>query len=265
MSKIHPNTLITYKKEQKKITMLTAYDALTASLLDEAGIDVILIGDSLGNVFAGHQNTLPVTLDHMVYHTQAVSRATSRALILADMPFMSYHITPKQAKTNAGRLIQEAGAGAVKMEVAPGTIKAIAEVIKIGIPVMGHIGLTPQSIHQLGGYKIQGKTNEAAEELKKQIKTLESIGCFAVLLELMPTQVAKMLTDSVKIPTIGIGAGPHCDGQVLVTQDLLGLTPTHPKFVKTYTNQRKDTLNAIKNYIQDTQKNTFPNTENSYI
>lgn len=265
MGQRHPSAMIEMKQKGQKIRMLTAYDVLMARLLDQVGVDMILVGDSLGNMFAGYDNTIPVTMDQMVYHTQAVCRGVSRALVVADMPFMSYHVSVEEAKRNAGRLIQEGGAHAVKMEWVSGAEAAIEAVISIGIPVMGHVGLTPQSVYQLGGYKVQGRSEEAVELLLSQAKALEKAGCFAVLLELVPAEVAQKVTALLSVPTIGIGAGVGCDGQVLVTQDVLGMTDAKlPKFVKPYASLHTEMTDALEQYLSDVSAGVFPGEAESF-
>ncbi|MBT5856141.1 3-methyl-2-oxobutanoate hydroxymethyltransferase [bacterium] len=249
----------------EKLTMLTAYDYTMARLVDGADIDMILVGDSLGNVFAGHDSTLPVTVEDMIYHGRAVVRGTQNALVVIDMPFLSYQTSTLSAKENAGRLIKETGAGAVKLEVNPSQLDSVKGIIDMGIPVMGHIGFTPQAVHQIGGYKIQGKTEEAAQELLTLAQELEKIGCFAVLMEMVPSSVSKTITDSLSIPTIGIGAGPHCSGQVLVTNDLLGLTlGKTAKFVKAYAQVAETSTTAIQAYKADVDSGQFPTDAHSY-
>lgn len=254
------------KSKQEKITMLTAYDYLTASLLDDVGVDIVFVGDSLGNVFSGFSSTLPVTMDAMIYHTQAVSRGVKNAFLLSDMPFMSYQVSIEQALENAGRLIQEGGASGVKIELNAATKHIAKAVVDAGIPVMAHLGLTPQSIHQMSGYRIQGKDDAAANEMITLAKELETMGCFSVLLELVPTSLATSITNALSIPVIGIGAGAYCDGQVLVTHDLLGLTLNEatPKFVRRYANLSNDIKKAVNEYVVDVKAGLFPNNEESY-
>src|SRR5580704_5388947 len=222
--KVWPLRLKEMKQRGEKIAMLTAYDAMMARLLDRAGIDVLLVGDSLGMVLLGYQTTLPVTMDAMVHHTAAVSRGAERALVVADMPFLSYQISLAEAVRNAGRLVQEGGAKAVKMEGGRAVLETAARLVDIGIPVMGHLGLTPQSVNRMGGFRQQGKSKEAAQRLVEDAKALEAAGIFAIVLESIPADLAKTVSAELNIPTIGIGAGPHCDGQVLVSYDVLGLT-----------------------------------------
>ncbi|RAP34343.1 3-methyl-2-oxobutanoate hydroxymethyltransferase [Candidatus Marinamargulisbacteria bacterium SCGC AG-439-L15] len=265
MSKITPITLLKKKATAEKITMLTAYDYPTAQYIDQAGIDMILVGDSLGNVFSGHENTLPVTLEDIIYHTKAVKRGVQNSLIIADMPFMSYHISKEQAKENAGRLVKEGGCGAVKAEINVSQLSHIEAIIQTGIPVMAHIGFTPHAIHQIGGYKVQGKNEEDAQVLIEFAEALESIGVFAITLEMVPQTVAKEITEILKIPTIGIGAGPDCDGQVLVTNDLLGhQSNVSPKFVKPYANLGETIQTALETFKQEVSEGEFPDETHSY-
>jgi len=252
------------KEEGRKITMLTAYDYPTAVILDEAGVDIILVGDSLGNVILGYANTIPVTMDDMVRHCAAVSRGVKRALVVGDMPFMSY-ATIDLAVKNAGRMVQEGGAEAVKLEGGREVSQIVKVLVDNGIPVMGHIGLTPQSIHKFGGYKVQGRTAEAAKKLVEDAETLEKAGVFSIVLECIPWQVAKMITEEVSVPTIGIGAGAHCDGQVLVTHDLLGFFEGfQPRFVKKYANIRQYIKEAVGKYLEEVRSGEYPTLEHSY-
>ncbi len=253
------------KKESKKITMLTAYDYPFAHIVDEAGIDAILVGDSLGMVVQGLENTLPVTMDEMIYHTKMVSRAVKNAMVIGDMPFMSYQAGIGDAVRNAGRFLKEAGASAVKMEGGAEIVEHIKAMTKSDIPVMGHIGLTPQSIHRMGGYKVQGKTDDSAKRLVDEAHMVEDAGAFSLLLEAIPMNLAEKITQKLSIPTIGIGAGPHCDGQVLVLHDVIGLFERFvPKFVKQYMNVKKDVLSAIRKYREDIEKGVFPSDEQSF-
>ena len=253
------------KTRGEKIVMLTAYDYPTARILDQCGIEVLLIGDSVGNVMMGLDNTLPVTTDEIIYHTRAVVRARKRALVVADMPFMSYQVSTQHAKQEAGRLIKEGGAEAVKIEGGEnieGVIKAICD---IDIPVMGHIGLTPQSIHRMGGYKVQGKEARQREKLLADAVAVERAGAFSLVLEAIPLKLAKEITGTVKIPTIGIGAGLHCDGQVLVIHDLLGLSgKIRPKFVKQYAHLETDITRAVKAFRSEVKKEKFPSDKQSF-
>jgi 3-methyl-2-oxobutanoate hydroxymethyltransferase len=253
------------KEKGKKIVMLTAYDTPTASILSECGVDMILVGDSVGNSLLGYESTIPVTLNAVIHHCAAVARARPDALIVGDMPFMSYKVSEEQALENCARMLQEGGAEAVKIEGAGRVASIVHSVVDAGIPVMGHIGLTPQSIFQVGGYRVQGRTADMAENLVKQAKSLEDAGAFSLVIELVPTETAKLITEAVSIPTIGIGAGPHCDGQVLVLWDMLGLFEDFkPKFVKKYTNIREVIKNAVKQYSDEVRNGTFPDTEHSF-
>jgi len=262
------NTIIDIKKkkiEDKKIVALTAYDYPTANLVDEVGIDLVLVGDSLGMVVLGYETTLPVTMDEMIHHTKAVVRGCKKALIVADMPFLSYHADINEAIKNAGRFIKEAGAQAVKLEGGSERLEAIKAIIGTGIPVLGHLGLTPQSVHQIGGYKVQGKDKKIAEKIIKDARLLQKAGCFALVLECVPALLAKLISEELKIPTIGIGAGPQCDGQILVIHDLLGINKGHiPKFVKKYFEGYKLMLEAVKEYKKEVQGGLFPLKEHSF-
>lgn len=260
-----PKRFIDLKKQGKKITMLTAYEAFFAQLIDQSNLDAILVGDSLGNVFAGYDNTLPVTMDQMVYHTQTVARATDRITIVADMPFMSYEASIQSAKENAGRLIKDGGAQAVKLEIGKTGLDAAKAIMDMGIPVMGHVGLTPQSVYQQGGWKVQGKTDEDSEKLCETVLQLQEAGVFAIVLELMPATVAEKISSLLQIPTIGIGAGNACDGQILVTQDLLGMTDRAlPKFVKQYASLYPTIQSALNQYREDVTSGTFPAKSESF-
>jgi len=253
------------KKKGKKIVMLTAYDAPTASILSECGVDMILVGDSVGNTLLGYESTIPVTLDDVIHHSAAVARAKPDCLIIGDMPFMSYKVSIEQALENCSLMLQEGGAEAVKIEGAGRAVDTVRAVVDTGIPVMGHIGLTPQSIFQLGGYRVQGRTAEMTEALVEQAKALEDAGAFSIVIELVPSETAKVITESINIPTIGIGAGPHCDGQVLVLWDMLGLFEDFkPKFVKQYANIRNVIKVAVKEYSEEVRKGVFPESEHSF-
>ncbi len=249
----------------EKITMLTAYDFPMASILDESDIDIILVGDSLGNVVLGYQSTLPVTMDDMVRHTQAVARGVQRAMIVADMPFLSYQVSSESALANAGRLLKEADAQAVKLEGGREHAEIVHKMTYAGIPVMAHLGLTPQSVNQLGGYKVQGKNEDAAETIIRDAKILEEAGAFSLVLECVPEKLASDITAALSIPTIGIGAGVHCDGQVLVVNDMLGISDRMtPKFVKKYANLNQAIKDAVKQYIADVKTSAFPDDEHSF-
>ena len=253
------------KNSGKKITALTAYDYSFAKLLDATDIDIILVGDSLGMVSLGHENTLSVTLENMIDHTRAVKRGAQRALVVGDMPFMSYQVSVEQAVTNAGRLIQEGGASAVKLEGGARMADRVQAIVQAGIPVMGHIGLTPQSVHQFGGYKVQGKNYLDSRQIRQDARDLQNAGIFAVVMEGIPGELAEEITAELKIPTIGIGAGLHCDGQILVLHDLLGLTQDFvPKFVKQYAQLADILKSAVSEYIQEVRTETFPGQEHTY-
>lgn len=253
------------KRTGKKITMLTAYDYPIARLVDEAGIDCILVGDSLGMVVLGYESTVPVTMDEMIHHSKAVRRGTKYAFLIGDMPFMSYQISREEAVRNAGRFMKEAGCDAVKLEGGDEVLDVTKAIIDAGIPVLGHLGLTPQTISKLGGYRIQGKDAEAAKKIIDQALRLERAGCFALVLECVPDEVAKMITEKLSIPTIGIGAGPDCDGQVLVTNDMVGLFDRFvPKFVKQYVKLSASILDGIKRFKEDVEAVRFPDKEHSF-
>jgi 3-methyl-2-oxobutanoate hydroxymethyltransferase len=263
--KITVKDLTDMKRAGEKIAMLTAYDFPAAEILDEAGIDIILVGDSLAMVALGFDNTLPVTVDAMVHHTQAVSRARPSALIIGDMPFMSYQASVADGVRNAGRLVKEGGAEAVKLEGGKHMLEIIRGILRASIPVMGHIGLTPQSIHRMGGYRVQGKSEREAGELVEDAHRLEEAGCFGMVLEGIPWQVAERITREVGIPTIGIGAGPRCDGQVLVSNDMLGIFQGFtPKFLKRYADLRSEMRKAFEEYIKEVKDGSFPQLEHSY-
>ncbi|MFA4982574.1 MAG: 3-methyl-2-oxobutanoate hydroxymethyltransferase [Candidatus Omnitrophota bacterium] len=256
--------LMDKKRGRKKITMLTAYDYPMARLEDEAGIDMILVGDSLGMVVLGYDSTLSVTMDDMIRHTQAVRRGTKYAFLVGDMPYKSYE-NAKDAVANASRFMKEAGCDAVKLEGGTESLEAAEAIINEGIPVMGHLGLTPQSIEKLGGYKVQGKTAEAAKVIIDDAKKLEKVGCFGLVLECIPTAIADIITNELKIPTIGIGAGPGCDGQVLVISDMVGLFDRFtPKFVKKYIKLSPMILEAVKNYKKEVEEGKFPSEEHTF-
>jgi 3-methyl-2-oxobutanoate hydroxymethyltransferase len=253
-----------YSKPEK-ITCLTAYDYPTARLLDEAGVDVILVGDSLGMVVLGHESTLPVTLEDMLHHTRAVRRGTRRALLVADMPFGSYHSDTAESLRNAVRFVKEGGAEAVKVEGGERRLELIARLTEAEIPVMGHVGLTPQSVNALGGYRVQGKTPDAAEQLIRDARAVEASGAFAVVLEAVPRELAGRITRDLRIPTIGIGAGPDCDGQILVLHDVLGLTFNQtPKFARQYANVGRVISSAVHAYCEDVRSGRFPSDAESY-
>lgn len=257
--------LIEMMRSGTPIAALTAYDALTAAIFDRAGIDVLLVGDSVGNVVQGHDTTIPVTLEHMIYHTQAVVRTVDRALVVTDMPFMTYQVSPREAFRNAGRLMKEAGSGAVKLEGGQRVVEAVQLMTENGIPVMGHLGLTPQSIHQFGSYKERGATQEEADQIKRDAEALQAAGAFSIVLEKVPADLAKEVTALVDIPTIGIGAGPDCDGQILVWADMLGVTTEfRPRFVRRYAELAEAMTTAVGSYVKDVRDRQFPTDEESY-
>lgn len=265
MSKVTIHTLRQMKQAGEPIGMLTCYDATFARLLDAAGVEVILVGDSLGNVIQGQKTTLPVTLEHMIYHLQAVGRGIERAHIVGDMPFMTYHGSVDAAVENAGRLVAEGGAESVKLEGGAEFGDVIAKIVRAGIPVMGHIGLTPQAVHRMGGYRVQGRDDEQAPRRLDDAIALEEAGCTSLVLEGIPGEVAARITDRLSIPTIGIGAGVHCDGQVLVIYDLLGLDPSFkPKFVKRYANLHDEVKGAVSTFLQEVKGRSFPADEHTF-
>jgi 3-methyl-2-oxobutanoate hydroxymethyltransferase len=263
--KVTVRTLMAMKERGEKISMLTAYDHQTAVLEDRCGVDAILVGDSLGMVVLGYENTIPVTLEEMVHHLRAVARARPRALVIGDLPFMSYQSGPQDAIRNAGRLVKEGGAEAVKLEGGRRMKSVLAAIVDADIPVMGHIGLTPQSVHRIGGYRVQGRDEGSAEGILEDAVFLQEAGCFSMVLEGIPYRLAERITAAVDIPTIGIGAGPHCDGQVLVVNDLLGMDDEFaPKFVKRYAEIGKEMSAAFDRYITDVKEGRFPSLEHSY-
>ena len=253
------------KRDGERITMVTAYDATFARLFDEAGIDVLLVGDSLGMVVQGQDSTLPVTVDEVIYHCRAVARGTRRAHVVGDMPFMSWQISAEEALRNAARFLSEGRAQAVKLEGGVDAAATIERIVHAGIPVMGHVGLTPQSVHAMGGFRVQGKTEAAAARVLCDAKAVAEAGAYALVLEGIPTDLAQQITDAIDIPTIGIGAGPHCDGQVLVCYDLLGLTPElKPKFVKRYAEFFEQGVAAARQYSEEVRAGIFPSAEYSF-
>lgn len=263
--KITTRRLFEMKKAGRKIVCLTAYDALMAKIFDEAGVDLLLIGDSLGNVVQGYETTIPVTLEDTIYHTKAVTRGANRALVVADMPFMSYQVTPQEAFRNAGRIMKEADANAVKLEGGRRVLDAVSLMTESGIPVMAHLGLTPQSINKFGSYRARGIDEEEANQIERDALMLEEAGAFAIVLEKIPAELSKRITQKLKIPTIGIGAGPYCDGQILVYTDMLGLTDEfNPRFVRRYAHFHSEALKAVQDYAKDIRDSNFPNLEESY-
>lgn len=263
--KVTIQTLQRMKQSGQKIGMLTAYDATFASMFDQAGVDVLLVGDSLGMVIQGEKSTLPVTMDHMTYHCRIVSRAVSRAHVVGDMPFMSYQAGADEAVRNAGRLVAEGGAESVKLEGGAEYSEVISRIVRAGIPVMGHIGLTPQSVHKMGGYVVQGRDQDQAQQLIRDARALEQAGCFSLVLEGIPLDLGRQITQSLGIPTIGIGAGLHCDGQVLVSYDLLGMNPRFaPRFVKRYADLHGVISGAVKEYLDEVRNQAFPTEAHSF-
>ena len=245
--------------------MLTAYDFTMAQIIDQAGIEIILVGDSASNVMAGFETTVPMTLDHMIYHTSCVVRGVDRALVIADMPFMSYQVTAKEALINAGRMMKEAGAHAVKMEGGKPIIDTVKKIVDAGIPVMGHLGLTPQSIYKFGTYKVRATDEEEAQDLINDAKLLQEAGCFSIVLEKIPAKLAERVSKELDIPTIGIGAGAGCDGQVLVLHDMLGLNKGfNPRFLRRYADLHSNMTDAVQQYISDVKSKDFPNDDEQY-
>lgn len=263
--KVTTEVIHAMKLSGEKISVITAYDYTFSKLFDSVGVDVILVGDSLGNVICGYETTLPVTIDQMIYHATAVVKGAKRAMIVVDMPFLSFQVDPKETMRNAGKMLKESGAHAVKIEGGKPMAETIRRLVEAGMPVMGHLGLTPQSIHQFGSYKVRAKETKEAERLLEDAKALEGAGCFSIVLEKIPAELAKKVTDSLQIPTIGIGAGSVCDGQVLVSYDLLGLNAEFkPKFVRRYAEFAHDIKGAVSAYISDIKTGKFPSMEESY-
>lgn len=263
--KVTTSTIKKMKAEGKPITMLTAYDYSMAKIIDEAGIDMILVGDSLGNVVLGYDSTLPVTMEDMIHHASAVCRGAQRALVVTDMPFLSYQVTVEDAVRNAGRIMKETGSQAVKLEGGREIADSVRAIVNAGIPVCGHMGLTPQHVHQLGGFKVQGKDLEAARKMIDDALIIEEAGAFCLVLEMVPAPLAKIITEKLQIPTIGIGAGSHCDGQVLVINDILALYPRFtPKFVKQFANLHESVTAAVRQYRKEVAARTFPGPEHSF-
>ena len=263
--RVTTRTLQEMKSSGDRIAMLTAYDAITAQIFDGAGIDVILVGDSVANVVQGHETTLPVTLDEMIYHTKAVTRGVERSMVVTDLPFMSYQVSTDEAFRNAGRVMKETLAGAVKLEGGKENIETVRRMTTAGIPVMGHLGLQPQSIHLYGGYRPRGRDSNEAERIVEDAIALQDAGAFAIVLEKVPADLAATVTQSLSIPTIGIGAGPGCDGQVLVYADMLGLTTDfNPRFVRRYESFAERARDAAQRYSEDVKQGTFPSEKESY-
>ncbi len=265
VKKVTTNTLVKMKAAGEKIAMLTAYDFSFAKVIDAAGVDVILVGDSASNVMAGHETTLPITLDQMIYHATSVIRGVDKSLVVADLPFGTYQGNSKEALNSAIRMMKESGAHAVKLEGGEEIVESIKRIISAGVPVMGHLGLTPQSIYKFGTYAVRAKEEAEAAKLKQDALVLQEAGCFALVLEKIPAALAKEVTESLSIPTIGIGAGPHCDGQVLVMHDMLGInTEFQPRFLRKYANLHEQITNAVQQYVKDVRTQDFPNEKEQY-
>lgn len=265
VKKITTHTLLKMKTSGEKISMITAYDFSFAKIFDAAGIDIILVGDSASNVMAGHETTLPITLDQMIYHASSVVRGSSRCLIVVDLPFGSYQGNSKEALISTIRIMKETGAHSIKLEGGEEILESVKRIISAGVPVMGHLGLTPQSIYKFGTYTVRARHKEEAEKLKKDALLLQEAGCFALVLEKIPAALAKEVSESLKIPTIGIGAGGFCDGQVLVMHDVLGInTEFKPRFLRQYLNMHEQVTGAVKNYIKDVKSKNFPNESEQY-
>ncbi len=263
--RITTRTIVEKKSRGEKLAVLTAYDYPTALLVDGAGTDIVLVGDSLGQVVLGMESTLPVTMDMMIHHASAVVRGVEHALVVGDMPFMTFQISPEEALRNAGRYMQEAGIHAVKLEGGHSVVDAVKRIVDAGIPVMGHLGYTPQSTYKIGGPRVQGRSESEAERILNDAKELEAAGVFAIVLEVIPQDLAREITSAVSVPTIGIGAGPHCDGQVLVVNDILGLTVGGvPRHAKRYTDVGAEMKKAFEEYVREVREGSFPSTEQSF-
>ncbi len=265
IKRVTTETLRKMKFDKEKISMLTAYDYTIAKMVDAGGVDTILVGDSASNVMAGNETTLPITLDHMIYHAQCVVRGVERALVVVDLPFGTYQSDPQKALDSAVRIMKESGAHSIKLEGGENVADSISRIINAGIPVMGHLGLTPQSIYQFGTYKVRAKEEEEAEKLLKDAQLLEKLGCFAIVLEKIPATLAKKVSETINIPTIGIGAGPDCDGQVLVFHDMVGMNQEfNPKFLRRYLDLFTEISSAVAAYVKDVKQLNFPNEKESY-
>lgn len=263
--KVTTRTIVDMKAAGQKISMLTAYDFTMAQIIDQAGIDVILVGDSASNVMAGYETTVPMTLDHMIYHTSCVVRGVETALVIADLPFMSYQVTAKEALISAGRMMKEAGAHGVKLEGGKPVAQTVAKIVDAGIPVMGHLGLTPQSIYKFGTYKVRATEDAEAQQILEDARRLEEAGCFSIVLEKIPAELAAKVTAELSIPTIGIGAGAQCDGQVLVVHDMLGLNKEfNPRFLRRYADMNAGMTDAVQEYIRDVKSGDFPSEDEQY-
>lgn len=265
IKRITTNTLQKMKSNGEKISMITAYDFSFAKIFDAAGVDVILVGDSASNVMAGHETTLPITLDQMIYHASSVIRGVGRCLVVVDLPFGSYQSNSKEALASAIRIMKETGAHAIKLEGGEEVLESINRIVAAGVPVMGHLGLTPQSIYKFGTYNVRAKEEAEAAKLRQDAKLLQDAGCFAMVLEKIPAALAKQVSESLVVPTIGIGAGRHCDGQVLVMHDMLGInTEFRPRFLRQYLNMHEQITGAVQHYIRDVKSNDFPNENEQY-
>ena len=265
VKRVTTNTIQKMKSTGQKISMITAYDFSFARIFDAAGVDVILVGDSASNVMAGHETTLPITLDQMIYHASSVIRGVSRCLVVVDMPFGSYQSNSKEALASAIRIMKETGAHAIKLEGGAEVLESINRIVAAGVPVMGHLGLTPQSIYKFGTYNVRAKEEAEAIKLRNDAKLLQEAGCFALVLEKIPATLAKEVSESIQIPTIGIGAGKHCDGQVLVMHDMLGInTEFRPRFLRQYLNMHEQVTGAVQQYVRDVKSNDFPNEQEQY-
>jgi len=263
--KVTTQTVVEMKGQNEKISMLTAYDYTMAQIIDQAGIDIILVGDSASNVMAGYETTVPMTMEHMVYHASCVVRGVDRALVIADLPFMSYQVTSEEALVNAGRMMKEAGVHGIKLEGGQSVLKTVKKIVEAGIPVMGHLGLTPQSIYKFGTYKVRAKEQKEADQLLEDARNLEQAGCFALVLEKIPAKLAAKVSRELSIPTIGIGAGAQCDGQVLVLHDMLGLNKEFkPRFLRRYADISDIMTDAVKHYISDVKAGDFPSEDEQY-
>ncbi|MFP6674194.1 MAG: 3-methyl-2-oxobutanoate hydroxymethyltransferase [Pirellulaceae bacterium] len=262
--RVNVDSIQRMKRKGKRITMLTAYDYFMAQALDEAGVDLLLVGDTVGMAVGGHATTIPVRLEHIVYHADMVSRGASRAMVIGDLPFLTYQVTVEAAIENAGKLMQDGHVHGVKVEGGRAMVPFVKRVLRAGIPVMGHLGLTPQSVHRFGGWKVQGKDERSATQVYEAAQALQDAGCFAIVLEAIPSELAQRVTESIEIPTIGIGAGPHCDGQVLVTPDMLGITGFEAKYIKQYAQLRDTIRDAVEHYVDDVKEGRYPTEEHGY-
>ncbi len=264
MKQVSIQTLQDMKRAGEKIAMLTAYDYYTAQTLDEAGVDILLVGDTVGMAVGGHTTTIPVKLEHIVYHAEMVARGAKRAMIVGDLPFLSYQVTVESAVQNAGLLMQEGKVHAVKLEGGRSMVPIIKSILRAGIPVMGHLGLTPQSVYRFGGWKVQGKDAVSASQVRDAALALQDAGCFSIVLEAIPASLAEEVSRSLEIPTIGIGAGPHCDGQVLVTPDMLGVTGFTARYIKHYADLRQTVRNAVTQYVSEVRDGSYPTEKQAY-